>query len=135
MAAHRVHDRKVAGHGSIPALAMRYCALGEDTYFPNPRMAVRSEFAYHVSCTFNRTVPAYRSSVQFLKSILRTLPWYGTFFCVPYLQSIWLNNDPLMTYATYVDVFFCLFRVVPKDKLKSLRQRFLKRVNRSTRVN
>ena len=32
---------------------------------------VRSEFAYYVLRTFNRTVPAYRTSVQFLK---RTVP-------------------------------------------------------------
>ena len=36
---------------------------------------VRSEFAYYVPRTFNRTVPAYRTSVQFLK---RTLPTYST---------------------------------------------------------
>ena len=32
---------------------------------------VRSEFAYYVPCTLNRTVPAYRTSVQFSK---RTVP-------------------------------------------------------------
>ena len=36
---------------------------------------VRSEFAYYVPRTFNRTVPAYRTSVQFLK---RTVPTYHT---------------------------------------------------------
>ena len=36
---------------------------------------VRSEFAYYVPRTFNRTVPAYRTSVQFLK---HTLPTNGT---------------------------------------------------------
>ena len=36
---------------------------------------VRSEFAYYVPRIFNRTVPAYRTSVQFLK---RTVPTYRT---------------------------------------------------------
>ena len=36
---------------------------------------IRSEFAYDVPRTFNRTVPAYRTSVQFLK---RTIPTYPT---------------------------------------------------------
>ena len=36
---------------------------------------VRSEFAYYVPLTLNRTVPAYRTSVQFLK---RTVPTYRT---------------------------------------------------------
>ena len=36
---------------------------------------VRSEFAYYVPRTLNRTVPAYRTSVQFLK---RTVPSYRT---------------------------------------------------------
>ena len=33
---------------------------------------VRAEFAYYVSRTFNRTVPAYRTLVQFLKRLYRT---------------------------------------------------------------
>ena len=36
---------------------------------------VRSEFAYYVPRTLNRTAPAYRTSVQFLK---RTVPTYRT---------------------------------------------------------
>ena len=36
---------------------------------------VRSEFAYYVSRAFNRTVPAYRALVQFLK---RTVPSFRT---------------------------------------------------------
>ena len=36
---------------------------------------VRSEFAYYVPRSFNRTVPAYRTSAQFLK---RTVPTYRT---------------------------------------------------------
>ena len=36
---------------------------------------VRSELAYYVPYTLNRTVPAYRTSVQFLK---RTVPKYRT---------------------------------------------------------
>ena len=36
---------------------------------------VRSEFAYYVPRTLNRTVPAYRTSIQFLK---RTVPTYRT---------------------------------------------------------
>ena len=36
---------------------------------------VRSEFAYYVPRTLNRTIPAYRTSVQFLK---RTVPTYRT---------------------------------------------------------
>ena len=42
------------------------------------RMAVRYDtfkFAYYVPRTLNRTVPAYRTSVQFLK---RTVPTYRT---------------------------------------------------------
>ena len=93
---------------------------------------VRSEFEYGVPCTFNRTVSAYRTSVQFLKRALpvnRTL--LGTFFTYRILQSVWLNKDPLMTYAIYVNVLFCLhlIRIMPKDKLKA---KFLKKVNGST---
>ena len=36
---------------------------------------VRSEFAYYVLRSLNHTVPAYRTSVQFLK---RTVPEYRT---------------------------------------------------------
>ena len=36
---------------------------------------VRSEFAYYVPRTLNRTVPAYRTSIQFLK---RTVSTYST---------------------------------------------------------
>ena len=36
---------------------------------------VRLEFAYYVSSTLNRTVPAYRTLVQLLK---RTVPTYHT---------------------------------------------------------
>ena len=36
---------------------------------------VRSEFAYYVPRTLDHTVPAYRTSVQFLK---RTVPTYRT---------------------------------------------------------
>ena len=36
---------------------------------------VRSEFAYYVPRTLNRTVPAYHTSVKFLK---RTISWYRT---------------------------------------------------------
>ena len=36
---------------------------------------VRSEFAYYVPHIFNRTVPAYRTSAQFLK---HTVPTYRT---------------------------------------------------------
>ena len=36
---------------------------------------VRSEFAYYVPRTLNRAVPAYRTSVQFLK---HTVPTYRT---------------------------------------------------------
>ena len=36
---------------------------------------VRSEFAHYVPRTFNRTVPAYRTSVQFFR---RTVPTYRT---------------------------------------------------------
>ena len=43
---------------------------------------VRSEFAYYVPRTFNCTVPAYRTSAQFLK---RTVPTYRT--SVPYYQQ------------------------------------------------
>ena len=36
---------------------------------------VRSEFAYYVPCTLNRTLPAYRTSVQFLeRPYQRTVP-------------------------------------------------------------
>ena len=36
---------------------------------------IRSEFAYYVPRTLNRTVPTYRTSVQFLKP---TVPTYRT---------------------------------------------------------
>ena len=45
---------------------------------------LRSEFAYYVPHTLNRTVPAYRTSIQFLKRTVplqkrRTIPEYRTF--------------------------------------------------------
>ena len=47
---------------------------------------VRSEFAYYAPRTLNRTVPAYRTSVQVLKRTVpvplqkrRTVPAYRTF--------------------------------------------------------
>ena len=69
------------------------------------------------------TVPYFSSTFEAYR------PWYGTFFCVPYLQSIWLNNYPLMTYAMRpMLTCFCLYliRIIPKDMLKAA---FLKRVN------
>ena len=42
---------------------------------------IRSEFAYCVPRNLNRTVPAYRTSVQFLK---RTVPTYRSKKGVPY---------------------------------------------------
>ena len=46
---------------------------------------VRSEFAYYVPRTVNRTVPAYRTSVQFLK---RTVPTNPTILKKAYLTSV-----------------------------------------------
>ena len=45
------------------------CVTGKDG------RTVRSEFAYYVPRTLNRTVPVHRTSVQFLK---RTVPTYRT---------------------------------------------------------
>ena len=53
-------------------------------------------------------VPYQRTVLQFN---FWSLPYLGTvrfllfFFCVPYVQSVWLNNDALMTHSTYLDVF------------------------------
>ena len=59
---------------------------------------VRSEFDYYVPRTFNRTVPAYRTSVQFLKRTVplqkrRTVPPYRTSLqklrrTIPYLRTV-----------------------------------------------
>ena len=47
---------------------------------------VRSEFAYYVPRTLDRTVPAYRTSIQFLK---RTVPTHRT------------HTIPKKTYRTF----------------------------------
>ena len=46
---------------------------------------VRSQFAYRVPRTLNRTIPAYRISVQFLK---RTAPTYRTLTKKAYRTSV-----------------------------------------------
>ena len=46
---------------------------------------VRSEFAYYVPGTFNRTVPAYRTSVQSLK---RTVPTFRTLVRYVFLLTV-----------------------------------------------
>ena len=71
-------------------------------------MAVRygtSEFAYYVPRTLSRTVPAYRTSVQFLK---RTVPTYRTRTItkkayrtsVPYFLAKIVAYRPVLTYCT-----------------------------------
>ena len=76
-----------------------------------PRMAVHHgtfKFAYYVPRTFNRTVPAYRTSVQFLK---RTVPTYRTRTItkkayrtsVPYFLAK-LRRTVRYTYVTYCTV-------------------------------
>ena len=68
---------------------------------------VRSEFAYYVPRTFNRTVPAYRTSVQFLK---RTIPTYRTRTItkkayrtsVPYFLAKIEAYHTVLTYRTVV---------------------------------
>ena len=62
--------------GENPLLGDQGCQYG----------TVRSEFAHYVPRTFNRTVPAYRTSVQFLKRTVpaplqkrRTVPAYCAF--------------------------------------------------------
>ena len=54
-------------HGLISPLS--YSLLAKDG------STVRSKFSYYVPRTLNRTVPVYRTSVQFLK---RTVPTYRT---------------------------------------------------------
>ena len=46
---------------------------------------VRSEFAYYEPRTFNCSVPAYRTSVQFLK---RTVPTYRTLERYAFLSTV-----------------------------------------------
>ena len=55
----------------------------------------------------------YRTSVPYLTSIFEAYPTYvpylvGTvrFLCTVLSQSIWLKNDPTITYSTNIDVFF-----------------------------
>ena len=48
---------------------------------------VRSEFAYYVPRTFNRTVPAYRTSVHILKRTVRTFVRYVFFAYRTFNQS------------------------------------------------
>ena len=47
----------------------------KESLFVRHQGMVHSEFAYYVPRTFNRTVPAYRTSIQFLK---RTIPSHRT---------------------------------------------------------
>ena len=66
---------------------------------------VRSEFAYYVPLTLNRTVPAYRTSFQFLK---RTKPTYRTRTIsknayrtsVPYFLAKIVAYRTVLTYRT-----------------------------------
>ena len=62
---------------------------------------VRSEFAYYVPRTLNRTVPAYRTSVQVLK---RTVPTYriGTITKKAYRTSVLYFSAKIEAYRTYV---------------------------------
>ena len=58
----------------VVSLVDQYCPPGSGTQGWQYG-TVRSEFAYYVARTLNRTVPAYRTLVQFLK---RTVPTYHT---------------------------------------------------------
>ena len=62
---------------------------------------VRSEFAYYVPHTLNRTVPAYRTSVQFLK---RTVPTFRTRAITKkaYRTSVPYFFAKIEAYRTYV---------------------------------
>ena len=62
---------------------------------------LRSEFAYDVPCTLNRTVPAYRTSFQFLK---RTVPTYRTRTITKkaYRTSVPYFLAKIEAYRTYV---------------------------------
>ena len=80
---------------------------------------VRSEFAYYVPRTLNRTVPAYRTSVQFLKRTVpthlpvpfqkrRTLPAYRTSEQklkrnVPYQRTVPYCHSCFQLLATLTD--------------------------------
>ena len=61
---------------------------------------VRLEFAYYVPRTLNRTVPAYRTSVQFLK---RTVPTVRT-VPVPLQKrrTVLFRKNLGVPYCTYV---------------------------------
>ena len=69
---------------------------------------VRSEFAYHVPRTLNRTVLAYRTSVQLLK---RTVPTYRTITekahrtSVPYFLAKAEANHTYVLYRTAILAF------------------------------
>ena len=69
---------------------------------------VRSEFAYYVPRTLYRTVPAYRTSVQFLK---RSVPTYRTRtekeYCtsVPYFLAKIEAYRTVLTYRTAILAF------------------------------
>ena len=69
---------------------------------------VRSEFAYCVPSTLNRTVPAYRTSFQFLKctaSMYRTriITKQAYRISVPYFQT---KIDAYRTYVPYRNLAF-----------------------------
>ena len=80
---------------------------------------VRLEFAYYVPRTLNRTVPAYRTSVQFLKHTVptyctvpfqkrRTVPAYCTSLqklksTVPYLLAVPYRHSCFQLPATLTD--------------------------------
>ena len=79
---------------------------------------VRSELAYYVPLTLNRTVPAYRTSVQFLKDIKPTyrtstitkkadrtcVPYFLEKNCaVPYLRTVPYCHPCFSLHATLTD--------------------------------
>ena len=90
---------------------------------------VRSELAYYVPRTFNRTAPADRTLVQFLKSTVPTFAYVSCLRTVRFLRTVLSINlvkqRSIMTYATYGDVLFVYIWFVLYGKI-SLRQRFLK---------
>ena len=93
----------------VAARRQRCCAHNQGWQYGT----VRSEFAYYVPRTLNRTVPAYRTSVQFLKRTVpfqkrRTVPAYRTSEQklkrnVPYQRTVPYCHSCFQLLATLTD--------------------------------